>query len=186
MPTTTDFTLPRPHRADARRNYDALLDAAKTTFAARGADVPLEDIAARAGVGIGTLYRNFPKRANLLEAVYVGEIEELVRAADEVAGLEPWPAVEAWLRRFSEYVVTKMALISELDKTSDLFRACREAMLEAATPLFERARAAGELRDDVALDDVMRMIGCVAGSHFADEEQRERIFTLAVDAVRVR
>ena len=180
------LTLQRPHRADARRNYDALLTAARTAFATRGADVPLEDIAAQAGVGIGTLYRNFPKRENLLEAVYLGEVEELVRAAGEVAALEPWPAVEAWLRRFSAYVVTKMALISELDKTSDMFCACRGAMLDAATPLFERAQAAGEIRADVALDDVMRMIGGVAGSHYADDGQRERVFALAVDALRLR
>src|SRR3954447_4186536 len=148
---TTDFSLQRPHRADARRNFDALLDAARTAFATRGPDVPLEDIAAQAGVGIGTLYRNFPKRENLFEAVYVGEVEELVRAAEDVAELEPWPAFEAWLRRFSDYVVTKLALISELDKSSDLFRACREAMLGAGEPLFARAQAAGEVRSDVAL-----------------------------------
>src|SRR5690606_11784928 len=85
----------RPLRADARRNFDALLDAARTAFAEDGTGASLEDIARRAGVGIGTLYRNFPRRQDLFEAVFVGEVEELCRAADDAAQLPPWDGLVA-------------------------------------------------------------------------------------------
>ena len=101
----------RPHRADARRNFDALLIAARDTFAEQGANASLEEIARRAGVGIGTLYRHFPTRQDLFEAVYVGEVEELVKAAADVADREPWDAFEAWLERFVTYIATKRAIL---------------------------------------------------------------------------
>src|SRR3954468_7432731 len=94
-PPLLAITTRRPHRADARRNFDALLVAARDAFAEHGTDASLEDIARHAGVGIGTLYRNFPTRQNLLEAVSVGEIQELCQAARDVADLEPWEAFTA-------------------------------------------------------------------------------------------
>ena len=83
------ITITRPHRADTRRNFDALLAAAREAFNRHGIDVALEDIARQAGVGIGTLYRNFPTRSDLVEAVYVGEIEELLQAARDAIKREP-------------------------------------------------------------------------------------------------
>lgn len=100
----------RPRRADARRNYEALVAAAREVFAAQGAGGSLEEIARRAQVGIGTLYRHFPTRRELLEAVYVDEVEALCQAAGDLAGLPPWDALVAWLHRFVEYVATKRAL----------------------------------------------------------------------------
>src|SRR3954469_6541019 len=138
----------RPHRADARRNFDALLTAARDAFNRDGIDVPLEDIARQAGVGIGTLYRNFPTRSELVEAVYVSEIEELLQAAQDASQREPWDALETWLRRFSGYVATKLAMLQGLNKDSEIFRSCRRAMYDAAGPLYERAEAAGEIRTD--------------------------------------
>ena len=91
-----------------------------------------------------------------------------------------------WLRRFSSYVATKLAMLQALNKESEMFRVCRSAMYEAASPLFERARDAGELRDDVQLDDVLRMVSGVTAGHYDDDAQRERVFTLALDAVRAR
>ena len=140
------ITVMRPHRADARRNFDALLAAARDAFNRDGIDVPLEDIARQAGVGIATLYRNFPTRSDLVEAVYVSEIEELLQAARDALEREPWDALETWLRRFSGYVATKLAMLQGLNKDSEIFRACRAAMYDAASPLFERAQAAGEVR----------------------------------------
>src|SRR5689334_9077940 len=134
--------LKRPQRADARRNFDALLTAAREAFAAKGVDASLEDIARRAGVGIGTLYRNFPTRQDLLTAVYFGEIEELCIAAEEVAGLPPWEALASWLQRFVAYVGTKRAIWESLNRDTDNFREARAAMYAAGTPLFERAQAA--------------------------------------------
>src|SRR3954468_22848733 len=93
----------RPKRAAARRNFDKLLAAAAAAFAQDGADASLEDIARRAEVGIGTLYRNFPTREALLEAVYVDEVQEMSRSAADLADLEPWEALTTWLRRFVRF-----------------------------------------------------------------------------------
>src|SRR3954454_23845757 len=90
----------RPKRADARRNYEKLLAAAAEAFTERGTDASLEDIARRAGVGIGTLYRPFPTRQALLEAVYIDEVEEISAKAGELGHLEPWEALVTWLRQF--------------------------------------------------------------------------------------
>src|SRR5581483_3844001 len=90
----------RPMRADARRNYDKVIAAAREAFAEGGASTSLEEIARRAEVGIGTLYRNFPNRQALLEAVYVGELDNLCRAAGELEDLDPWDALVSWLHRF--------------------------------------------------------------------------------------
>ena len=180
------ITVRRPHRADARRNFDALLAAARDAFNRDGIDVPLEDIARQAGVGIATLYRNFPTRSDLVEAVYVSEIEELLQAARDAREREPWDALETWLRRFSGYVATKLAMLQGLNKDSETFRSCRAAMYDAASPLFERAQAAGEVRADTSLDDAMRLVSGVTASHYESDEQRTRVLALALDAIRTR
>src|SRR3954464_3878310 len=96
----------RPKRADALRNCERLLAAAREAFTEADRSASLEDIARRAGVGIGTLYRHFPTRADLVEAVYVDEVEAMSRSAGELAELDPWEALTAWLRRFVGYVAT--------------------------------------------------------------------------------
>jgi AcrR family transcriptional regulator len=187
MSSTAPFSalaVPRPHRADARRNFDALLAAARAAFNRDGIDVPLEDIARQAGVGIATLYRNFPTRSDLVEAVYVSEIEELLQAAHDAGEREPWEALEAWLRRFSGYVATKLAMLQGLNKDSGMLRTCRAALFEAANPLFERAQAAGQVRTDTNLDDVMRLVSGVTASQYESDEQRARVLTLALEAIR--
>src|SRR5689334_7457581 len=105
--------LTRPKRADARRNYDALVAAAREAFTERDQNASLEEIARRAGVGIGTLYRHFPTRPDLIQAVYVEEVEALAQAAEDVAGLEPWDALIKWLHGFVGYIATKQALSEE-------------------------------------------------------------------------
>lgn len=187
--TGTDIAQPliaRPQRADARRNFDALLAAAREAFAADGAGASLEDIARRAGVGIGTLYRNFPTRDSLVEAVYVEEVEAVVRAADDAASLEPWDAVQAWLRRFLLYVGTKKALLEGLNKDSPVLLSCRTSLYEAGEPLVRRAQEAGELRTDASIGDVIRMVSGVAGVAFDDDEQRDRVVAMAIDGLRAR
>src|ERR1044071_7080651 len=107
--------LTRPKRADARRNYEKVLTAAREAFAEGGESTSLEEIARRAGVGIGTLYRNFPNRQALLEALYVGEVEEICRAAQELGDdADPWEALSGWFDRFIGYIATKRALAGEL------------------------------------------------------------------------
>src|SRR3954467_9062642 len=105
--------LERPKRADARRNYEKVLVAAREAFAEGGESTALEEIARRAGVGIGTLYRNFPNRQALLEALYIDEVEEVCRSAAELDGGEPWESFNTWLERFIAYIATKRALAAE-------------------------------------------------------------------------
>src|SRR3954464_11471458 len=100
MSSPSSELLHRPKRADARRNYDALVAAARAAFTERDQSASLEDIARRAGVGIGTLYRHFPTRSDLIEAVYVEEVEALARSAEDVTELEPWEALVKWLHGF--------------------------------------------------------------------------------------
>jgi AcrR family transcriptional regulator len=176
----------RPQRADARRNFDALLGAAREAFAERGTEASLEDIARSAGVGIGTLYRNFPTRQHLFEAVYVGEVEELCRSAEEAAQLPPWEALDAWLRRFVRYTATKRAIYEALSRDSEIVRSCRTAIFAAGQPLLARAQEAGEVREDLGFDDLLRLISGITAARVADDEQRERILTIALDGTRAR
>ncbi len=186
MTGTETPTVVRPQRADARRNFDALLAAAREAFATQGPGAPLEDIARRAGVGIGTLYRNFPTRDALVEAVYIDEVAAVVRAAEEAGSLEPWEAVEAWLRRFVAYVGTKRALVEGLNKESEVLLSCRASLYDAGEPLVRRAQESGELRDDASIGDVIRMVSGIAGVAFEDDAQRDRVIAMAVDGLRAR
>ncbi|OIJ67763.1 TetR/AcrR family transcriptional regulator [Streptomyces mangrovisoli] len=174
----------RPHRKDAARNYDALIAAAREAFAQHGAEASLEDVARRAGVGIGTLYRNFPTRRDLFESVYADEVNALVRAAAEVADREPWEALTAWLKRFTEYMVTKRAVREALDDESEIFQACRDSMYAAGGPLLDRAQAAGLARTDMDFSDLLRLVAGVLGTTFDDDVQRDRVLAIALDGVR--
>jgi len=185
-PPLLDIAAKRPHRADARRNFDALLAAAREAFAERGADASLEDIARRANVGIGTLYRNFPTRQDLLEAVFVQDVEDLCQAAGDAAQRSPWEGFTAWLDRYAGYVARKLALQQAINKDSETFRACRGAMYSAAGPLVERAQRSGDLRADVSVDDVLRMVSGIVSSVYADDEQRARVIGIALDGLRAK
>ena len=176
----------RPQRADARRNFDALLGAARDAFAEDGIGASLEDIARRAGVGIGTLYRNFPTRDALIEAVYVDEVESLIRVGRESAALEPWDAVVAWLHRFVEYIGTKRALIDGINRESIVLDNCRHAMYSAGEPLLVRAQRAHVIRPDVTIEDVVRMVAGIAAVAYPDPAQRERVLGIAIDGLRAR
>ena len=148
----------RPKRADARRNYEKVLAAAREAFAEGGESTALEEIARRAGVGIGTLYRHFPNRQALLEALYVDEVEEICRSAAELDDADPWEALSGWFERFIGYIATKQALADELlnylDRDAQLFKACRASLFEAGEPLLTRAQEAGVVRPDVDIADV--------------------------------
>ncbi len=180
----------RPKRADARRNYDRILVAAHEAFSESGASASLEEIARRAQVGIGTLYRNFPSRQALLEAVYAAEVDQLSRSAVELMALEPWPAFEAFCRRLVVYLHTKQALAAELldsvGRDAPVFTHCRGALLAGAEPLLARAQAARVLRADVQVTDLIHLLGGVAKIHGADEAQFEHILAIALDGLRYR
>ena len=180
----------RPMRADARRNYEKVIAAARDAFAAGGSATSLEEIARRAGVGIGTLYRHFPNRQALLEAVYAEEVESLCRSAADVADLEPWDALVAWLRGFVGYMATKQALAAELldymDRDSPLFSTCRSAMYTAGEPLLTRAQEAGVARADVNLPDVIQMVAGISKIQTGDPDQVGRILEIALAGLRAK
>ncbi|MER7005957.1 helix-turn-helix domain-containing protein [Dactylosporangium sp. NPDC000555] len=176
----------RPQRADARRNFDALIAAACEAFAEHGTGTSLEEIARRAGVGIGTLYRNFPTRRDLFDAVYMDEIRALCRAADDVAGLPPWDALTAWLRRFVGYVATKRAICEEINRDSEMIRGARGVIYEAADRLLTRAQEAGVARRDVSSDDLLRLVSGLTAGGYVDDAQRDRVLAVAMDGVRAR
>jgi AcrR family transcriptional regulator len=178
----------KPMRADARRNYEKLIAAAREAFAEDDLSASLEDIARRAGVGIGTLYRHFPTRQQLLEAVYVEEVEAMARSAADFAGEEPWDALAGWLHRFVGYVARKRALADELfayvDADAEVFASCRGALYGAATPLLERAQKAGVVRADTNVVEVTQMVAGISKIPSADDEQVHRILDVALDGLR--
>lgn len=179
----------RPKRADARRNYDQLIAAAREAFTERDRSASLEDIAGRAGVGIGTLYRHFPTRGDLIEAVYVEEVEALCRSAEDLRSAEPWDALVSWLRRFVAYMTTKQALAEELfaaNRDAEVFKSCRDAFYGAGEPLVKRAQDAGAVRSDISIDEVVQMVGGIAKIQAADAAGIDRILSVALDGLRYR
>jgi AcrR family transcriptional regulator len=188
--TEVPTTVSRPKRADAARNYDKVVAAAREAFGEGGASTSLEEIARRAGVGIGTLYRNFPNRQALLEAVYVGEVDDVARSAAELEQLEPWDALSGWLRQVGAYLTTKHALSAEMldymDRDAPLFQACRTILFDAGEPLLARAQEAGVVRGDVKLADIIMMIGGIAKNTMAAPSQTERMVDIALDGLRYK
>jgi AcrR family transcriptional regulator len=190
LDSSTDTLVARPKRADARRNYEKVLAAARDAFAEGGEATSLEEIARRAGVGIGTLYRNFPNRQALLEAVYVGEVEEVCRSAAELDGADPWEALNAWFERLIGYLATKRALAAELldymDQSASLFQVCRTSLFEAGEPLLARAQEAGVVRPDVNIGDVIQMMAGIGKIPTTNQAQLDHILRVALDGLRYR
>jgi AcrR family transcriptional regulator len=188
-PDTTSLVR-RPKRADAARNFDKLLEAARAAFAEDGSDAKLEDIARRAGVGIGTLYRNFPTRRDLLEAVYFDEVDGLSRAAAGVVDLEPWDALAAWLHHFAGYTATKRAVAQELfayaDRDSDEYRASRAMVTGTGEALVTRGQEAGVVRPDVSFLEIGRLVSAAAAIPGADAAEVARMVGLVLDGLRAR
>src|ERR671931_553435 len=183
--TPAQTLLQRPRRADARRNYEKVLAAAREAFAEGGESTSLEEIARRAGVGIGTLYRNFPNRQALLEALYVDEVEEVCRAAAQLDDADPWDALNDWFERFIAYLATKRALAHELlnylDQDAELFKVCRASLFTAGEPLLKRAQEAGVVRQDVDIAEVIQMVVGIAKIPAGEPGQIEHILRIALD-----
>jgi AcrR family transcriptional regulator len=184
---------PRKPRADAVRNRERVLEAAKAVFSAGGAEASLEAIAHRAGVGIGTLYRHFPTREALFEAVYRREVEHLADLAEKLQK-EP-DAVEAlrhWLRSNVRFVATKKGMSSALalavDKNSELFSYTSDQLTRAVGRLLARAVDAGKVRDDVRPEDVLRaLVGmCYMNDQPGWQASVLRLVDVFVDGLRTR
>jgi AcrR family transcriptional regulator len=175
-------------RADALRNRALLLGAARDAFTEKGADASLEDIARRAGVGVGTLYRHFPNRQDLLEAVYVEEVETLCRSAADFAGEPAWDALAHWFDRFVDYVATKKALVEEMmasmSKDAPVFRSCHDAIYRAGEPLLARAQQDGVVRPDVEFVDVIRLVSGISMVKNATPDDIRRVLAMALDGLR--
>lgn len=154
----------RQPRADAVRNRERVLEAAKTVFSAGGPDASLEAVARAAGVGIGTLYRHFPTRESLFEAVYRREVQQLAELADQLkaSDVPPVDALRLWLRSNVEFVATKKGMVAALALaaygSTDLAAFSLELLTRAIGGLLDRAVAAGEIRPDIGPEDVLRAL----------------------------
>ncbi|MBQ0926873.1 helix-turn-helix transcriptional regulator [Saccharopolyspora endophytica] len=179
---------PQEMRADARRNRDRLIAAAREAFASGEAKVSLESVARAAGVGIGTLYRHFPTRESLAEAVYRTEFTALRDSAAELlAELPPDAALRAWMDRFADYIATKREMAEALRAviTATSLPEKRAELAEAARAVLEAGAADGSLRADVLPEDVVAGIVGVFLSCGADRpEQAGRLLDLLMDALR--
>ncbi len=186
--TPLQTALGRPKRADAQRNYDKVLIAARDAFAERGTSTSLEEIARRAGVGIGTLYRHFPTRQALLEAVYAREVDEVCRSAVGLDTGDPWDALVTWLRRLAGYMATKQALIHELldyvDREAPLFTSCRASIATAGEPLLKRAQDAGVVRKDAEFSEILQLVGGVAKIPATEPGQTDHLLGIVLDGLR--
>jgi AcrR family transcriptional regulator len=189
-PTMSETLAKRPKRADARRNYDKLIEAARQAFTELGSSASLEEVARRADVGIGTLYRHFPSRHDLLQAVYVEEVEALSASAVELAALPPWEGLVAWLRRFVAYAIAKRALSDELLSTigmeSTVFRQCHDLIWAAGEPLVKRAQEAGVVRTDTDFSEIVKLASGISQVKWAEPEQLDKILLMALDGLRYR
>jgi AcrR family transcriptional regulator len=181
-----------PRRADARRNYDALIAAATAAFAEHGADdVSLEEIARRAGVGIGTLYRHFPARQALLEAVYKEQVDGLqVLEGKLLASESPGQALADWIRAFVAFGRTKRtlsaALVATIGKDSELLSSCGMILRGCTDELLRRAQEAGEARPGILGADIFRLThGLIMATDAtpADPEQTERLLALVISGL---
>jgi AcrR family transcriptional regulator len=182
----------RPLRADAQRNRDKLLDAATAAFAEEGEGVALEAVAARAGVGIGTLYRHFPNRDAQIVAAYQQEVDSLCAAASELLGAQPADeALRAWAERFADYVARKRSMGDALrsavsSSECQVFTDTRERILGALRLLLDAGARDGTLRTDVTPEDVMCVIN--ASWYLPDGPQWRatvgRMLGLVIDGLR--
>ncbi|WP_026414994.1 TetR/AcrR family transcriptional regulator [Actinomadura oligospora] len=184
----------RPMRADARRNYERLLAEARAVVSEQGTDASLEEVARRAGVGIGTLYRHFPTREALLEALLRDRFDGLRAYAEELLGADdPFGALVAWLHRIASgtavYHGLAQAMMAALqDETSDLYVSCH-GMRAGGRALLVRAQEAGKVRPDAQPHDVLYLAGMVATAAEqspGDTSLHDRLFTYVVDGLRTR
>ncbi|MEV6876701.1 TetR/AcrR family transcriptional regulator [Amycolatopsis sp. NPDC051128] len=181
----------RPKRADARRNEKVLLDAAAAVFVASGVDAPVRDIAAKAGVGMGTIYRHFPTRADLIIAVFRHQVEACAEAGPALlaSSESPYAALVGWVDRYVDFVVTKHGLAGVLrsdNAGADTLHAYfLDRLLPVCTELLDAAAAAGEIRGDLQAYELMRGVGnlCIG----ADSDPRydaRRLVGLLVEGLR--
>ena len=184
---TSDQFTPPTRRADAERNRDKILAAARSAFADPAAEVSMAEISRRAGVGMATLYRNFPSRRELLEALYTDEVDAICDAAETLDAVTPGAILTAWLHRFFAFFTNKHQIESELlehsDSSNPVFSESRARVIAAGRPLLGAAQQSHEVRDDLTLEQILDMIVAVATIH-GDPRYLEPILQTALDGLR--
>ncbi len=178
-------------RADARRSRAKLLEAATAAFAEHGADAPLEDIARRAGVGIGTLYRHFPTRTDLQAAVFRSQVDAVCATADNLIGVvPPGQAFAGTVRALAGYLITKRglakALVDTLGRDSELISICSLRMKDTLDRMLGDAQRAGLLRPDITAQDVLRLVHGIVMATEQVPSDTDRLLGLMLDGLRVR
>ena len=181
---------PRRLRADAQRNIDSLLEAAKTVFGTSGVDAPAKQIADLAGVGVGTLYRHFPQRSDLVKAVFQREVDACANAATALAAAhEPGAALAKWLHRYTEFLATKRGLATALHSGDPAYCALPAYFMQRLEPalrsLLEAATASGEIQGGISAKDILHAVAnlCVPvpGEGVA---YSQRMVALLIDGLR--
>lgn len=180
----------RPVRADARRNVDALLKAALAVFATSGVDAPVRAIAVEAGVGIGTVYRHFPKRSDLIVAVFRHEVDGCADAASALAAAHsPGEALSRWMQRYVDFIAAKRGLAAALRSGDPAFAALpgyfKQKLVPALRNLLDAAAVVGEVRGDIEPYDLLRAVGGLGMSaHYDGPDHARQIVALLVDGLR--
>jgi len=188
-PIGTDQPAAKPMRADARRNYQRLLAAGRTVLTERGSEASMEEIAKTADVGVGTLYRHFPRRIDLVEAVYREDVDGLVSLAQELAETaEPWDGLVQWLQAFVRYAQSKRVFLTELreafEKNPDFKLDSRDKIANAAATVLSRAQQAGVARDDIDQADLMQLVGGMCMANVGSLPHNQRLLGLVLDGLR--
>ncbi len=181
--TPPPASIGRRQRFDARRNQQALLDAAAAVFVRAGVDAPVRDIAAEAGVGMGTIYRHFPTRADLVVAVFRHQLDALADATATIpaAGETPYEALRSWVARFADFLVTKHGLAEALHSDQAGFESLHAEFVDRLLPVLDQllkaSAAAGCTRADIRAYDLMLGIGnlCIGVETFPDYHARRMI-----------
>lgn len=191
--TTADMPAPasagRRKRSDARRNQQTLLDAAAVVFVRAGVDAPVREIAAEAGVGMGTIYRHFPTRSDLVVAVFRHQLDALA-AATTTAGEDPYEALRSWAGRFADFLVTKHGLAEALQSDQAGFESLHAEFVDRLVPvlgeLLKASAAAGHTRADIRPYDLMLGIGnlCIGAGTYPDYDARRMIDLLLAGLAR--
>ena len=181
---------PRPMRADAQRKMNSLLKAALEIFAKSGVDAPVREIAEKAGVGLGTVYRHFPQRSDLIKAVFESRVDACAEAASELASeFEPAEALAQWMQRYVDFIATKRGLAAALHSGDPAYSALpgyfKTRLLPALEALLEAAVAAGAVRSGIDAEDLLHAVANLCRvSHDKEPAYSRRMVALLVDGLR--
>lgn len=190
MPAAEEpLVAPRAKRADAQRNTEAVLEAAKAAFAEHGVDAPMRDIAARAGVGVGTIYRHYPLRSDLIIAVFRREVDATAAAADDLAAAHPpHEALRLWVARLARFVATKRGFAKALHSGDPAYLPLPAYFIGSLAPRVQRildaGAEAGTIRTDVRAEDLIHALSRLADSHPGDADGRAgRMIVILLDGL---